>query len=263
MRQPEYPHVAHRSGLPARSLAEPYRAPARRRRCPDSVAVSSWPGLPAAFRAGQARPGSISLTVFRPGLEGWRCREACPRGSELRLEGTEVGATVPAARFVASVRGQLRVITDTDAPRSVVPARKKTEEGRLRSAFGSREWLRPARRRGIVPGARPWCGPRLARAGMPAVPVTVLVRAVGPACGSGIAITARRPDTRGPRLAGRPLPPTPSVPALRRTRPLLFWPGGAHGQFDSGPGAHRTTSVLALGRTGPLPFWPGGTQEPI
>jgi hypothetical protein len=53
---------------------------------------------------------------------------ARPRGSDLRLEGTGVSATVPAPGLVASVRGQLRVITDTDAPRSVVRAVEKTEE---------------------------------------------------------------------------------------------------------------------------------------
>jgi hypothetical protein len=67
---------------------------------------------------------------------------------------------VRVAGSAASVFGQLRVITDTDAPRSVVRAGEKIEEGRLRSAAGSRKRLRHARRRGIAAG-----GPSVVRAG--------------------------------------------------------------------------------------------------
>jgi len=65
------------------------------------------------------------------------------------MEGDGAGETVRVAGLVASVCGQLRVITDADAPRSVVQAVEKTGEVRLRPAFGSREWLRSARRCGV------------------------------------------------------------------------------------------------------------------
>jgi hypothetical protein len=145
-----------------------------------------------------------------------------PEGSELRLEDTGVSEMVQAAGFVASVRGQLRVITDTDAPRSVVRAGEKTEEVRLRSAVGSREWLRPAARCGIVSGARPWCGPRRARAGLPVEPIALRVQAVASACRPDTAVTAAPFHTRGRLLTGRPLAYTTSLPALRLTGPLLF-----------------------------------------
>ena len=61
-------------------------------------------------------------------------------------------------------------------------------------------------------------------------------------------------------------PPCGLGPALHaqdhfRTGPeayqaLLYWPRGAHDQFDLG-------AILSLGRTGPLPFWPWGTRAPI
>ena len=90
-------------------------------------------------------------------------------------------------------------------------------------------------------------------------------QAVGPACTSGIAITAA-PGTRGLLSTGRRWAHTTSVPAMRLTGPLLFWPGGPHDQLDYGPGAHKATSVLAgwhtrtglasLCGTGLLRSWP-------
>ena len=94
----------------------------------------------------------------RPGPASGQCRKARLSWSELHQEGTGVGERVRVVRLVASVRGKLRVITDTDAPRSVVQAVGKTGEGRLRSASGSGEWLGPARWCGIAVAARPWCG---------------------------------------------------------------------------------------------------------
>ena len=100
-----------------------------------------------------------------------------------------------------------------------------------------------------APGARPWCGPCPARAGMPTVPVTVRVQAVGPICRSDLAIVAA-PDT-GRLLADRP---------LAHRIPSVLAPGlPDHCCFD--PGAHTASSILAPERTRPLPFWPGGAQD--
>ena len=65
-------------------------------------------------------------------VQGWPYQLAmpgdAPERAELRMEGTGVSATVPAARLVASVRGQPRAVTDRDAPRSVVRVSEKTEK---------------------------------------------------------------------------------------------------------------------------------------
>ena len=90
---------------------------------------------------------------------------------------------------------------------------------------------------------------------MPAVPAPARLQAVGPGCRSGIAITAAL--TPGTLLDGRRwVHRTASLLTLKRAGPLLFWPGGAHGQFDS-------SSILAPGRTRSLPFWPWGAHAQI
>ena len=63
-----------------------------------------------------------------------------PPHGEFRAE----AGNVPLVGLVASAFVKVPLVTDTDAPRSVVRVVEKTGEGRLRFAAGSREWLGPA-----------------------------------------------------------------------------------------------------------------------
>ena len=134
---------------------------------PSRVRLAASP----AFRAGpkhrqRDRPGpglhdtplaSRARTIRRRSPESGAAGRARGKGPLGSAREVPSGAPRADVRVVASVLGQLRVITDTDAPRSVVAAVEKTEEGRLRSPFGSREWLRPgagaASRQVLVRGA--------------------------------------------------------------------------------------------------------------
>jgi len=120
-------------GRPHR-LASPiaFRAPRRppRVRLTAPPACRAGPGVTAAGPGGPALPGRVAVRA------------------RLRPEGSERVHHGAADRFVASVPVKLLLITDTDAPHSVVAVAEKIEEVRLRRASGSREWLGPVR----------WCG---------------------------------------------------------------------------------------------------------
>lgn len=168
---------------PARPPA-PSRQP---RRLPGAAKTPAWVCLtaPPACRAGPdvtaAGPGGPAL----PGRVAVRAR--------LRPEGSERVRHGAADRFVASVPVKLLLITDTDAPHSVVAVAEKIEEVRLRRASGSREWLGPVR----------WCG----------------VRRGWPARGAGHGgesrrylawipweVSPERPDSHASQLTYRPSP---------------------------------------------------------
>jgi hypothetical protein len=214
--------------LATRTMAHPLGTP---RAEPDRLLPRA---RPQALFSG---PGRRNV---RTGPASVRAVRRTRAGSELRPEGAGVGETVRVAGSAASVRGQLRVITNTDAPRSVAAVAEKDR----RSTAKVRVWLAEAAeaccRRGIAaggpsvvraaPGTPRYAGGTGRRAGAGSQPAGPLVTQTAPPN------QTNPPQAKAPGQAGEP-------PSLGDNANLGTGQPGA--RLNRAPGRHLSSHTAA------------------